>query len=163
MVQCVFPGSFDPPTRGHLDLIRRAARLFDRVTVTVMINRAKQGVIPWEERVRMLQKACRDIPNVRVEMWKGLLADYVRQQEGPTAVLRGIRSGAECEQELASAKVNGMLCPGMETILMPAAEGLGLVSSSAVREIASFGGDYRMMVPEEIAADIDVFLRKTGE
>lgn len=160
MSHCIIPGSFDPPTRGHLDLIRRAARLFDRVTVTVMVNIAKQGVIPWEDRVRMLRKACRDIPNVQAELWKGLLADYVRKQESPTVVLRGIRNGMECEQELAAAGVNGMLCPGMETILMPAAEGMGQVSSSAVREIASFGGDYSFLVPEEIAEDIGIFLRK---
>ena len=75
---CVFPGSFDPPTRGHLDLIRRADAMYDRVTVAVMVNVSKQGMIPWEERVRMLKKTCGDIPNVRVELWKGLLADYIR-------------------------------------------------------------------------------------
>ena len=158
MSHCIFPGSFDPPTRGHMDLIRRAARLFDRVTVTVMVNKAKNGVIPWEERVRMLEKACRDIPNVRVELWKGLLADYVRKQESPCAVLRGIRSGAEGEQEITAAGINGLLCPGLETILMPAADGLARVSSSAVREIASFGGNYNFLVPEEILEDIGKYL-----
>ena len=160
MSHCIFPGSFDPLTRGHMDLIRRAARLFDRVTVTVMVNRSKAGTIPWEERVRMIQKACRDLPNVRADLWKGLLADYAAAQEEPTVVLRGVRNGTECEQELTSAGVNGLLNPGMETILMPASDGLAQVSSSAVREIASFGGDYGMLVPEEIQEDIDRFLRK---
>ena len=160
MSHCIFPGSFDPPTRGHMDLICRAARLFDQVTVAVMVNRAKAGSIPLEARVSMLQKACRDLPNVRVELWKGLLADYVRMQGTEAVVLRGIRNGMECEQELVSAGVNRLLCPGMETILMPAADGLAQVSSSAVREIASFGGDYGFLVPEEIKEDIDMFLHR---
>ena len=158
MTHCIFPGSFDPPTNGHMDLIRRASRLFDRVTVTVMVNRNKTGTIPWERRVTMLKKACRNLPNVRVDLWKGLLADYVRMQETPSVVLRGVRNGMECEQEISSAGVNQVLFPGMETIFMPAADGLAQVSSSAVREIASFGGDYSRLIPEEIREDVDVFL-----
>ncbi len=157
---CVFPGSFDPPTRGHLDLIRRAAGMFDRVTVTVMVNVAKQGVIPWEERVRMLEKACGDIPNVRVELWKGLLSDYMRKQEEPAIVVRGVRNAAEFEHEAEAAAVNRTLYPGMETILIPASEGMNMVSSSAVREIAAFGGKYDFFVPKKIQKDIDRYLKK---
>ena len=157
---CVFPGSFDPPTRGHVDLIRRAAALYDRVTVTVMVNVGKQGTIPWEERVRMLEKACADIPNVRVELWKGLLADYIRKQKKMPAVIRGVRNAAEFEHEAEAAAVNKMLCPGMETVLIPASEGLGMVSSSTVREIAAFGGDYDFLIPAEIQQDIHRFLKK---
>ena len=160
MRYCVFPGSFDPPTRGHLDLIRRAAAMYDRVTVTVMVNVAKQGTIPWEERVRMLEKACADMPNVRVELWKGLLADYMRKQKKPAVVIRGVRNAAEFEHETEAAAVNRMLCPGLETVLIPASEGMGMVSSSTVREIAAFGGTYDFLIPPEIQKDIDRYLKK---
>ena len=163
MSHCIFPGSFDPPTLGHRDLIFRAARMFDQVTVTVMVNRSKKGIIPWEDRVRMLRTICQDLPNVQVDLWKGLLADYVRNQEDHAFVLRGIRGAMECEQEMTSARINGQLNPGMETVLMPAADGLAQVSSSAVREIASFGGNYSFLVPEEIREEVAVFLRKTAE
>ena len=159
MKYCVFPGSFDPPTRGHLDLIRRAAGMFDRVTVTVMVNVSKNGLIPWEERVRMLKKACADIPNVRVELWKGLLADYMRQQKKPAVVIRGVRNTAEYEHEAETAAVNRMLCPGLETVLIPASEGMDMVSSSTVREIATFGGSYDIFIPEEIREDIARYLK----
>ena len=159
-MNCVFPGSFDPPTKGHLDLIRRAAGMFDQVTVTVMVNVAKTGVIPWEERVRMLEKACRDIPNVRVDLWKGLLADYIRQQEEPAVVIRGVRNASEFEHEAEAAAINRTLCPGMETLLIPASEGMNMVSSSTVREIAAFGGNYDFLIPAKIRKDIDRYLKK---
>ena len=159
-MNCVFPGSFDPPTRGHLDLIRRAAGMFDRVTVTVMVNVAKTGTIPWEERVRMLEKACRDIPNVRVELWKGLLSDYMREQTEPAVVIRGVRNAAEFEHEAEAAAINKALCPGLETLLIPASEGMNMVSSSTVREIASFGGNYDFLIPARIRKDIDRYLKK---
>ena len=160
MTNCIFPGSFDPPTRGHMDLIRRAAGMFDRVTAAVMVNLSKSGTIPWEERVRMLQKACRDIPNVRVELWKGLLADYVRRQQEPSVIIRGVRSAAEYEREAEAAAVNRILCPGTETILIPASDGMNMISSSTVREIAAFGGEYGFLVPEEIRQDIDRYMKK---
>ena len=160
MSSCVFPGSFDPPTRGHIDLIRRAAAMYDQVTVTVMVNVSKAGTIPWEERVRMLEKACRDIPNVRVDLWKGLLADYMRRQEEPAVVIRGVRNAAEYEREAEAAAVNRTLCPGLETVLIPASDGMGMVSSSTVREIAAFGGNYDFLVPDGIRQDIARFLKK---
>ena len=159
---CIFPGSFDPVTCGHMDLITRAAKLFDRVTVTVMVNRAKQDCIPREERVRMLEWACADLPNVQVDCWEGLLADYVRLRPG-TVVLRGVRTTAEFEQERTAASVNRRLNPEMETLLLPAGDGLGDVSSSAVREIAAFGGDYRDMVPESVYDEISRWLKASGK
>ena len=113
----IFPGSFDPPTRGHLDLIRRAASMMDHLTICVMVNISKAGTIPTEERVRMLEKACRDIPNVSVDRWDGLLADYMRRQEPGTAVIRGVRSSVEFEQERTAAAVNHALYPGRNSYL----------------------------------------------
>ena len=161
MIRCVFPGSFDPPTAGHMDLIRRAAGMFDRVTVAVMVNIGKAGAIPFEERARMLKKACAGLPNVKIDMWKGLLADYVRKQKGTTVVIRGVRDAAEFEREKEAAAVNRVLCPGMETLLLPASDGMSQVSSSTVREIAVFGGDYSFLVPDEIREDIAQHLGKS--
>ena len=160
MSSCVFPGSFDPVTRGHMDLIRRAAVIFDQVTVTVMINIHKRGVIAPEKRVELLKKACAGLKNVRVEIWDGLLADYMRRQEPGTAVIRGVRSSVEFEQERNAAAVNRALYPGLETVLLFAGDGMDSVSSSTVREIAAFGGDYRFLIPDQIAKDIDRYLKK---
>ena len=149
MSACVFPGSFDPPTRGHLDIIRRAAKMFDEVTVAVMINRAKQGAIPIEERVALLKKACKGLRNVQVHAWEGLLADYMCHRPGAVAV-RGVRNAAEFEQEQTAYLVNKAIYPAFETVFLAADQALSSVSSSAVREIASFGGDVRPFIPEEI-------------
>ncbi len=159
MTSCVFPGSFDPVTLGHMDLIRRAAMLFDRVTVTVMVNIHKQGALTPEKRVELLQRACAALDNVEVDRWSGLLAEYVREK-GAGCVIRGVRSNAEYEAELTAASVNRLLNPKMETLLMPATDALSCVSSSAVREIAAFGGDIRSLVPEETAEEIAGLLRR---
>ncbi len=157
MTECVFPGSFDPVTRGHMDLIRRAAGLFDRVTVTVMINIHKQGTFSPDERIRLLEKACREFSNVRVDRWDGLLSAYMKEK-GVRCVIRGARSSAEFEAETGAAAVNRMLNPEMETLLLSASEEYSGLSSSAVREIAAFGGDIRPFVPEVIAQEIAMAL-----
>ncbi len=157
MSSCVFPGSFDPVTRGHMDLIRRASAVFDRVTVTVMVNIHKRGTLSPEKRAELLEKACAGMANVRVEIWNGLLTDYLRQK-GERCVLRGVRSASEADAEMIAAAANRMLNPETETLLMPASDGLACVSSSAVREIAAFGGNILPFVPEEIAEEIAALL-----
>ena len=157
MSSCVIPGSFDPVTLGHMDLIRRAAAVFDRVTVVVMVNIRKQGVFSSAERERMLKSACAGISGVRVEVWDGLLADYMRQR-GERTVVRGVRSAAEYDQEALSARANRALNPETETVMIPAAEGDGWISSSAVKEIAAFGGEIRGYVPRECAEEIRIRL-----
>ena len=153
MSSCVIPGSFDPVTRGHMDLIRRAAQLFDQVTVVVMVNIHKQGTFSPEERVRLLEKACKFEPNVRVDRWDGLLSDYMWEKNERT-VIRGVRGVTEYDAENTAAQANRMLNPKMETLLMPAGEGYQWISSSAVREIAAFGGDVREFLPRECAEEI---------
>ena len=153
MSGCVIPGSFDPVTRGHVDLIRRAAQIFDRVTVVAMVNVNKAGCFAPEERVRMLEQALRGVPNACVDRWDGLLSDYMRVK-GEKTVIRGARGVAEFDAEYTAAQANRMLNPEMETLLMPAGDGLQCVSSSAVREIAAFGGDVREFVPAECAEEI---------
>ena len=162
MSSCVIPGSFDPVTLGHMDLIRRAAGIFDRVTVVVMVNIHKQGTFSPEERVALLEKACRKEPRVRVDRWEGLLSEYMRRQ-GERTVVRGVRNGTEYDTEVAAAQANRMLNPGMETLLMPAGDGNQWISSSAVREIAAFGGDYQSWIPSECVEEIGRRLSKQEE
>ena len=159
MTTCVFPGSFDPVTNGHYDLIRRAASIFDRVTVAVMINVRKIYLIPVEYRVQMLEKLCADLPNVRIDVWNGLLADYMRKQ-GEHIILRGVRSYTEYDQEMSAAGANRLLNDRTETILIPTSPQYSGVSSSAVKEIFSFGGDIRAFVPEVLKEEIIHFLSK---
>ena len=153
MVSCVFPGSFDPVTKGHLDLISRASSMFDHVTVTVMVNISKRGSIPVENRIDMLRKICAAYPNVSVEQWDGLLADYMDARR-EKIVIRGIRSGAEAEHEMQSSAANRMLNSGIETVFLPCDPQMNGISSSAVREIAAFGGDISPFVPGELTEEI---------
>ena len=159
MVSCVFPGSFDPVTKGHMDLIQRAASLFDRVTVTVMVNISKKGALSLEDRIRLLENACSDFPNVRVDSWDGLLADYMKKKK-ERIVIRGVRNTPEFEHELSSACANKMLNGSVETFFIPTDPALAGVSSSAVREIFSFGGDISSFVPEKLIKEIGELLSK---
>ena len=149
----MIPGSFDPVTRGHVDLIRRAAALFDQVTVVVMVNIRKQGCFTPEEKVDLLQRTFRDAKNIRVEQWDGLLSAYMREK-GERTVVRGVRNAAEYDSETVAAQANRILNPRMETLLLPAADGYAWLSSSAVKEIAAFGGDVTEYLPESCAEEI---------
>ena len=157
MKTCVFPGSFDPITCGHMDLIQRAACIFDHVTVTVMINPSKKSIIPHEERVRMIRDACEDFPNVEVDLWKGLLADYMRSRPS-SVILRGIRDENDLRNEIRSAEVNRRLLASVETVFIPASAQWADISSSVIREIASFGGNFHGLVPEKIYPDVKSWL-----
>ncbi len=162
MTSCVFPGSFDPVTRGHLDLIERAAAQFDLVTVTVMVNIRKKSALPPEERVRLLQKACERIPNVRIDSWDGLLVEYMRNHQ-ETLILRGVRSVAEFEAEKEAAAANRILAPEVDTWLVFSREAYSCISSSAVREIAAFSGDLSEFVPPGLAEEIADALSNNNE
>lgn len=142
----VFPGSFDPATRGHEDLIRRAARLCDQLVVAVLINPDKQGFLPLKKRAELLERICEDIPNATVESHNGLLADFVRMKQAD-AVVRGVRSAAEMETELPWASFNKLLYEGFEVVYLPSSAELRDVSSSMVRQLAAFGGDITPFVP----------------
>ncbi len=159
MVSCVFAGSFDPVTNGHLDLIRRCAGVFERVTVTLMVNIHKAGTIPPQARLAILEKVCAPFENVRVDQWSGLLTDYMRER-GERVLVRGLRSGAEFDQEYASFLMNRQLYPPFETLYWPVHPSVAGLSSGAVREIAHFGGDIRSLVPEAAAEEISRWLSK---
>ena len=153
MAVCVFPGSFDPVTKGHLDLIERASRLFDEVIVAVLYNPAKTGRFPTEERIRLLKKACMHLSNVRFDSFDGLLVDYMRSC-GARVVIRGLRSTADFESESQMAQLNHQMESDVETLFMTTAPEYAHVSSSAVREIGSFGGDISPFVPASIVPDV---------
>ena len=143
----IFPGSFDPATRGHEDLIRRAAALCDHLVVAVLINPDKKGFLPLKKRLELLERICADIDNASVESYNGLLADYVRIKQAD-AVVRGVRSAAEMETELPWAAFNRVRYPAFEAVYLPARPELRDVSSSMVRQLAAFGGDIAPFVPE---------------
>ena len=151
--RCLYPGSFDPVTRGHLDIIRRAARIFDEVVVGVLHNPDKQGCFPVPKRVEMLKKACRDIPNVRVISYGGLLAQCTKEL-GISVVVRGVRGVADLESETTMARINGQLNPGLETVFLPASPENNEISASMVRQLASFGANLAPYVPEQVLPDI---------
>lgn len=155
---CVYPGSFDPVTVGHLDVIERAACLFDRVIVAVMHNPAKRGCFTVEKRTALIRRSAAGLDNVTVDAWDGLLVDYVRKT-GACAVVRGLRAVSDFENEMVMAQVNAQLLPGMETVFLMTKPEHGCVSSSVVREAASFGADISAFVPEPIVQDVQAHFR----
>ncbi len=143
----VYPGSFDPVTLGHLDIIRRAASMFDRLNVTVMVNTAKTPLFLTEERVKILEEATADIPGVEVDSYHGLLIDYCREK-GIHIAVRGLRAITDFEYELQIAQTNHELSHGeLDTMFLTTDLRYSYLSSSTVKEIASFGGDISACVP----------------
>jgi pantetheine-phosphate adenylyltransferase len=140
MVAVVYPGTFDPITNGHTDIIARAARLFDRVVLAVAANPGKQPVFSLDERVAMARAALEGMPRVEIVPFRTLLMDFVRVQ-GAQAVLRGLRAVSDFEYEFQLASMNRRLAPEVETLFLTPAEQYAYISSSLVREIAALGGD----------------------
>jgi pantetheine-phosphate adenylyltransferase len=157
-MRALFPGSFDPITNGHLDLIARLVSLVDEVVVAVAVNPEKTPLFPEEERVELLSEACRPWPAVRVERFTGLVVDAARQCAADL-IVRGIRSVAESDRELQMARMNRAQT-GIETLLLPASPAWAFVSSSFVREIARFGGEVAPYVPAPVAARLHEKYRK---
>lgn len=146
--RCLYPGSFDPVTLGHLDIIRRGAAIFDTVVVGVLHNPEKKGCFSVEQRVDMLQRVCRDMPNVQVISYGGLLAQLTKET-GISVVVRGVRGVADLESETAMARINHQLNPALETLFLPASPEMGEISASMVRQLAAFGADLSAYVPQE--------------
>ncbi len=151
MKAAIYPGSFDPVTFGHLDVIRRAADIFDELTVSVLNNKLKTPLFSVEERVKILQEAVRNIPNVKVESFSGLLVDYARSRD-VHVVIRGLRAITDFEYELQNAQTNAKLSDGaLDTVFLTTSLEYAYLSSSSVKEIASFHGDISMCVPDFVA------------
>ena len=147
----IYPGSFDPPTRGHEDLIRRSLRLADRVIVAIATNSAKQPLFSIEERLGMLRDAVPDEPRVSFEAFDGLLAEFAGRV-GASMIVRGLRAVSDFEYEFQMALMNRQLHPALETIFLVPAVDLTYLSSSLVREVARYGGDVHALVPASVAA-----------
>jgi len=149
----LYPGSFDPLTNGHLDIIHRALLVFDRLIVGIAHNSRKQTMFTVDERKEMILRSVNGDPRVEVDAFEGLTVDYARRR-GVSAILRGLRAVADFEYELQMANMNRKLSPGLETLFMMTSESYFFVSSQNVKEIASFGGDISALVPAFIAEQL---------
>ncbi|MBR5310277.1 MAG: pantetheine-phosphate adenylyltransferase [Oscillospiraceae bacterium] len=158
MKKAVCPGSFDPITNGHVDIIKRASELFDEVTVLVVTNPDKKCIFSPEERCALIKKATENIPGIKVDCFSGLLADYVRKNE-VCAIVKGIRSSSDFEYEFQMALANRSLAPSAETVFITADPQNMYVSSSLIRQIAAFGGDVSDFVPKNIVEEIEKRLK----
>lgn len=147
----IFPGSFDPITNGHLDIISRAARLFDRLVVAILVNPEKAPLFSVPERVALLREVLAEWPTVEVDTFGGLLVDYA-QRRGAAAVVRGLRAISDFEYEMQMALMNRRLSPRLETVFMMPAETYSYVSSRLVKEVFALGGSITGLVPEVVEA-----------
>lgn len=149
MIKAVYPGSFDPVTYGHLDIIERASRVVDEVIVAVLINSSKRPLFTLEERVSMLQKSAKAFPNVKIETFQGLTVDFARSV-GAKVMIRGLRAVSDFESEMQIAQTNHSLDPEIDTMFFTTSLEYAFLSSTIVREVASYGSDVSKMVPEHV-------------
>ena len=159
MRKAVCPGSFDPVTNGHLDIIERAAQMYDEVTVAVLTNRGKAGLFTVEERIALLEEVIVDHPNVRVEAFEGLLVDFCRDR-GMPVIVKGLRAVSDFDYELQMAQMNYRLA-GVETVFVSTNPLYSFLSSSLVKEVAAFGGDVSGLVPDAVLTALRARLADT--
>ena len=149
MIKAIYPGSFDPVTLGHLDIIERSARMFDQVIVGVLNNTAKKPLFSIDERVSMIRGLADRYPNVKVKSFEGLLVDFARSEDA-NIVIRGLRAVTDFEYELQIAQTNRISYPALDTVFLVTSLNYSYLSSTIVKEIASYGGDISKFVPPEI-------------
>lgn len=162
-VVAIYPGSFDPITNGHLDLISRGSKLFDRLIVAVLLNRSKHPLFDAEEREQMLREVTTEFPNVEVDSFDGLLVDYAGKR-GASVILRGIRAISDYEHELQMTLMNRRLRPETETIFLMAGEAYSFLSSRMVKEVISLNGNVSGLVPKAVEKRLreKLHLKKEG-
>ena len=153
MRRAIYPGTFDPVTYGHLDIINRSCRLFDELIVGILINNSKTPMFSVQEREDMLKEALKDKENVRVMSFEGLLTDFARQQKAG-CIVRGLRAVTDFEYELQMTQTNKVIAPEVETIFLTTSLKYSYLSSSTVRELAYFGADISRFVPENVRTEI---------
>ena len=153
MLKCVYPGSFDPITSGHLDVICRAAAMFDDVTVAVLVNKNKKPAFSTEQRMDFIRRSAKNLNNVKVDSFAGLLVDYMKKT-GANVVIRGLRALSDFEYEFQMAAMNAKLAKDIETIFLMTDINHSFLSSSMVKELAYHGGDITGLVPEMIKEDV---------
>ena len=159
MKTAVYPGSFDPITSGHLNIIRRAANIFDKLIVCVMVNAGKNPMFTLEEREELIRRVTLDLPNVEVDCSNELLADYARRR-GSCVIVKGLRAGSDFENEFQMALVNRKINPELDTMFLTADSQYMYLSSSMVKELGHYGAELSDFLPEEIIPD---FRRKLGK
>jgi pantetheine-phosphate adenylyltransferase len=159
MKVAICPGSFDPITKGHLDIIHRACKIFDKVIVLVVVNPDKTPSFSTEERIELITKSISDLENVTVDSYGGLLADYAKENNA-CAIVKGLRAVSDFEYEFQMALANRKLNPNMETVFLNTAAENMYLSSSMVKQIARFGGDISSFIPSEILNDVELRLCK---
>lgn len=162
MKMAIYPGSFDPITLGHLNIIRRASQCFDRLVVCVMYNSAKNGIFLPEERVELISRCVARLDNVEVDSSTGLLADYARKREANT-IVKGLRAISDYEAEVQMAVINRKLNPDLETMFLASSEKYTYLSSTVVKEMARYGANLKEFVPEEILVDVSEKMLQTQE
>ena len=159
MIRAIYPGTFDPITVGHLDVIKRAAKIYGQLIVAVMENNKKNCTFTELERKAMIEKCVKDIPNVKVVIGDGLTVDFAKKNKC-NVIVRGIRAVSDYESELALATANMSLSPDIETVFMVAKPELSFLSSSIAKEIASFNGNIESYIPKQIIKDVSKKLYK---
>ncbi|MDA3629562.1 pantetheine-phosphate adenylyltransferase [Saccharopolyspora oryzae] len=160
MRRAVCPGSYDPVTNGHLDIIERASKLFDEVVVAVLINKSKKSLFTVEERLEMLREVTEPWPNVRIDAWHGLLVDYCKTN-GIGAIVKGLRAVSDFDYELQMAQMNQQLS-GVETMFMSTNPQYSFLASSLVKEVATYGGEVSNLVPPKIEQRLRERLAERG-
>ena len=153
MTRALYPGSFDPITNGHLDIIERSSKMVDELVVGVLNNSAKNSLFSVEERVSMLKEMTKDMPNVKVDSFDGLLVDFM-EQIGATIIIRGLRAISDYEYELQIAQTNHKVNPKVDTVFLTSSLEYAYLSSTIVKEFASYGGDISQFVPEQLVDKI---------
>ena len=162
MVRAIYPGSFDPVTYGHLDVIKRASKIVDELIVGVLNNKSKTPLFSVENRVKMLNDAVSDLPNVKVMSFEGLLVDFAKKVDAQL-IVRGLRAVTDFEYELQMSQTNQKLDPNIETMFLTTSIEYSYLSSTTVREIAAFGGDLTQFVPEAVALELEKKMNTKGE
>jgi pantetheine-phosphate adenylyltransferase len=158
--RAVCPGSFDPVTNGHLDIVARASKLFDEVVVAVLINKSKKSLFSVEERMDMLREVCAQFPNVKVDAFHGLLVNFCRDRD-IVAIVKGLRAVSDFDYELQMAQMNSSLAP-VETVFVPTSPTYSFLASSLVKEVAAYGGDVSGLVPDQVLPRLTARLQERG-
>jgi len=159
MMVAIYPGSFDPITSGHLNIIRRAANIFDKLIVCVMVNSSKMPLFTQEERVQMIREVTSDIPNVEVDSSQDLLAEYAKKK-GSCVIVKGLRAGSDFENEFSMAIINHKINPNLDTMFLTAEHQYMYLSSSTVKELAGYDVDLSEFLPEKI---VPVFKQRIAD
>ena len=162
MLRAIYPGSFDPVTYGHYDIICRSCKIVDELIVGVLNNKAKMPLFSVEERVKMLKEVTKDLPNVRIIPFDGLLVDFAERMDADM-VIRGLRAITDFEYELQMSQTNHKLSPNVDTMFLTTSIEYSYLSSTTVREIAAFGGDVTQFVPQAVAVALEKKMKEKGE